>query len=126
METNFYKCNICGQIVEMIDETGVPLICCGQAMEELRPGTTDAAVEKHIPVYTIKDGVVRVEVGSEPHPMDDIHYIQWIAIRTNYGSQLRELKPGQPPKAVFYINDGDEIRAVYAYCNLHGLWRALE
>jgi len=93
-------------------------------MKEIIPGTTDAAVEKHLPVYEVKDGKVFVTVGSIEHPMGEDHYIEWISLQTKQGNQRKCLKPGQPPKACFSLCDGDEVEAVYEYCNLHGLWKA--
>ncbi len=124
MELKFYRCAHCGQIVAMVQETGVPLVCCGEKMEELLPGTTDAAHEKHVPVYEVKDGVVLVSVGSVAHPMLDVHYIEWIAVETGSGMQMKRLQPGDEPKCSFALAAGDEVKAVYAYCNLHSLWRA--
>ena len=120
----FYRCKRCGQIVAIVKETKAPLMCCGEAMEEIIPGTTDAAVEKHVPVFEVADGKVVVTVGSVEHPMAEEHYIEWIAIKTKTGNQRKELKPGDAPKAVFAIVDGDEVEEVYAYCNLHSLWKA--
>ena len=124
MELKFYRCAHCGQIVAMIQETGVPLVCCGEKMEELLPGTTDAAHEKHVPLYEIQDGAVLVSVGSVAHPMLDVHYIEWIAVETGSGMQLKRLRPGDEPKCSFALTEGDEVKAVYAYCNLHSLWKA--
>ena len=93
-------------------------------MEELIPGTSDGAFEKHVPVFDVADGKVTVTVGSVEHPMLDEHYIEWIAIRTKNGNQRKILKPGDAPKAEFAILDGDEVLEVYEYCNLHGLWKA--
>lgn len=120
----FYRCDHCGNIVTFLHAAGVPVMCCGQKMTELLPGTTDASLEKHVPAVEIKGGKVYVQVGSVEHPMLPEHYIQWIALETNLGSQIRYLQPGQPPKAEFLLAEGEELVAVYEYCNLHGLWRA--
>ncbi len=124
MEMKFYRCKHCGQIVAIVKGTGVPIICCGEKMEEIVPGTVDAAVEKHVPVYEVADGKVTVTVGAVEHPMQEEHFIEWIALKTKAGNQRKALKPGDAPKAVFAICDGDEVEAVFAYCNLHGLWKA--
>lgn len=124
MEMKFYRCAHSGQIVAVVKETGVPVICCGEAMQEIIPGTTDAAVEKHVPVFEVKNGIVNVTVGAVEHPMATEHYIEWIAIQTKNGNQRVALKPGDAPKASFAILEGDEVEAVYAYCNLHSLWKA--
>lgn len=123
MEVKFYECGKCGQIITKVKETKVPVMCCGEAMKEIVPGTTDAAVEKHIPVYEINDGIVNVCVGSTEHPMLDAHYIEWILLQTKQGYQKKDLKPGDAPRASFALCDGDEVEAVYAYCNLHSLWK---
>ena len=119
----FYKCEICGKIVAMVKETPVDTMCCGQAMRELVPGTTDGAVEKHIPVYTLEGNTVKVKVGSVEHPMTDAHHIEWIAIETENGNQRKELKPGDRPEATFALVPRDKVKNVYEYCNLHGLWK---
>ena len=119
----FFICEHCGNIIAMVRDKGVPVMCCGQKMTEIVPGTTEAAVEKHIPVYEVKDNKVYVTVGSVEHPMLPEHYIEWIALETTNGNQRKPLKPGDAPKAVFALNEGDEVLAVYAYCNLHGLWK---
>lgn len=120
----FYRCQYCGQIVTIVNDTGMPIICCGEVMEGMVPGTTDASLEKHVPVYEVKDNKVNVTVGSVEHPMTEDHYIEWIAIQTREGNQRKLLKPGDKPKAEFALVDGDEVLAVYAYCNLHSLWKA--
>ena len=119
----FYKCEICGKIVAMVKETPVDTMCCGQAMRELIPGTTDGAAEKHVPVYTLEGNTVKVKVGSVEHPMTDAHHIEWIAIETENGNQRKELKPGDKPEATFALVPRDKVRNVYEYCNLHGLWK---
>lgn len=124
MEMKFYKCEHCGQIIAIVKGTGVPVICCGEAMKEIVPGTTDAAVEKHVPVIK-KDGTkVTVTVGSVEHPMLPEHYIEWIALETKLGNQRKSLAPGDDPSACFAICEGDEVIAAYAYCNLHSLWKS--
>lgn len=124
MEMKFYICEICGNIIAMVKKSGAPVSCCGQKMKELEPGTTDAAVEKHVPVFEVKDNKVLVTVGSVEHPMLAEHYIEWIAVQTTAGNQRKALKPGDKPQACFALCDGEEVEAVYAYCNLHSLWKA--
>ena len=119
-----YRCDHCGNIVTFLHSVGVPVMCCGQKMTELVPGTTDAALEKHVPAVQVADGKVCVQVGSVEHHMLPEHYIQWIVLETNLGCQIRYLKPGQAPKAEFVLAEGEEMTAVYEYCNLHGLWKA--
>ena len=123
MEMKFYRCAHCGQIVAMVKDKGVPVMCCGEKMKEIVPGTTDASVEKHVPVYEVKDGRVYVTVGAVAHPMTEEHYIEWVSLQTKFGNQRKALNPGDEPKACFAICDGDEVEAVYAYCNLHSLWK---
>ena len=120
----FYICETCGNIITHVNASGVPVFCCGKPMKELVPGTTDAAVEKHVPAYSVEGSLVRVKVGSVEHPMLDVHFIQWIAVESKQGVQIKYLQPGQAPKAVFALSEGDELVAVYEYCNLHGLWKA--
>ena len=124
MEQKFYICEHCCNIIAMVKNTGVPVMCCGQKMTEIIPGTTDAAVEKHVPVYEIRDNIVSVTVGAAEHPMLQEHYIEWISLQTKAGNQRKVLQPGDAPKACFAICEGDEVEAVYAYCNLHSLWKA--
>ena len=119
----FYRCNHCGNIVEMVHVSGVPIICCGEPMHELTPNTVDAALEKHVPVVSEKDGVLHVEVGSVAHPMLEEHFIQWIRVETDKGIYRKDLKPGEAPAADFCIC-GEKVQGVYEYCNLHGLWKA--
>lgn len=120
----FFVCEHCGNIVTFLKNTGVPVMCCGQKMTELVPGTVDAAVEKHVPAVEVKGGAVHVQVGAVEHPMLPEHFIQWIAVETDQGSQIKYLQPGQPPKASFALTEGETVVAVYEYCNLHGLWKA--
>ncbi len=124
MKMKFYRCSHCGQIIAIVKETGVPVVCCGEPMVEVIPGTTDASLEKHVPVFTVEGNKVQVSIGSAPHPMLPEHYIEWVAIQTKFGNQRKQLSPGDEPKACFSICDGDEVEAVYAYCNLHSLWKA--
>lgn len=124
MEQKFLRCSRCGNIVAVVHETKVPVMCCGQKMEQIIPGTVEASLEKHIPVYEVVGNKVIVTVGSVEHPMIDAHYIEWVSIQTKYGNQRKQLKPNQEPKVCFALCEGDEVEAVYAYCNLHGLWKA--
>ena len=123
MEQKFYICEHCGNIVAMVKSSGVPVMCCGQKMTEIVPGTTDAAVEKHVPEDEFKDNKVFVTVGAVTHPMLPEHFSEWISVQTKQGNQRKVLNPGEEPKAVFALCEGDEVEAVYAYCNLHSLWK---
>lgn len=118
----FYKCAHCGQIILKVKETAVPVICCGEAMKQLIPNTTDAANEKHVPVVKIEDNMVKVTVGEVEHPMLDVHYIEWIVLETNLGYHHVKLNPGQKPEATFVLTEGEEVVRAYEYCNLHSLW----
>ncbi len=124
MEQKFLYCKHCGKIVAVVNETGVPVKCCGETMQELVPNTVDASNEKHLPVYTREGNVLTVKVGSISHPMDENHYIQWVSVQTAQGNQRKALKPGCAPELKFLVSEDDELQAVYAYCNLHGLWKA--
>ena len=124
MEMKFYRCEHCGQIVAIVKGTGVPIICCGQPMTEMVPGTVDASLEKHVPVVEVNGSKVTVKVGSAEHPMLDEHYIEWVALQTKFGNQRKSLKPGDKPEVCFALCEGDEVVAAYEHCNLHGLWRS--
>ena len=120
----FFKCNHCGNIVSYVQDNGPKVICCGEEMVELVPKTADSAVEKHVPVVEVEGNLVKVIVGSTLHPMAEEHSIQWIALETEQGEQLKYLKPGQEPVVTFQRVPGDKVVAAYEYCNLHGLWKA--
>ena len=120
----FFKCAHCGNIIAFVEDKGVPVICCGEKMQEIIPGTSDGAVEKHVPVVKMEGNNVFVTVGEAEHPMTQPHYIQWISIESKEGNQRKELTPADAPKARFALADGDEFVTAYAYCNLHGLWKA--
>ena len=124
MKQKFYVCEHCGNIITKVNDSKVPVMCCGQPMKEMVPGTTDAAVEKHVPVYEVEGNVVNVKGGSVDHPMIPEHYIQWIVLETKEGFQIKYLEPETPPVASFSLTEGDEVVAVLEYCNLHGLWQA--
>lgn len=118
----FYKCNHCGAILEEIKQGAHPS-CCGSPMTLLDPSTADGAAEKHVPVYEVSGNEVVVTVGEVDHPMIEEHYIEWIAIETDRGIQRRSLNPGEKPSKTFALLDGEKVQAVYAYCNLHSLWK---
>lgn len=118
----FFICRHCGNLVGVINNSGVPIICCGEPMQELVPGTVDASKEKHIPVVSVEGSTVTVTVGSVLHPMLPEHFIEWIYLQTENGGQRRILKAGDAPEAEFNTA-GDRPVAAYAYCNLHGLWK---
>ena len=120
----FYVCKHCGNIIAQAKNKGVPVMCCGEKMSELVPGSVDAATEKHVPVISVEGNKVTVTVGEVEHPMAEEHFIEWIALETQEGNQRKELKPGSKPQAVFMLAETDKAVAAYAYCNLHGLWKA--
>ena len=118
----FYLCETCKNIITKIVDSKVPVVCCGKPMKELVPGAVDGALEKHVPAVTVDGKVVKVQIGEVIHPMVDEHYIQFIALETKQGYQIKKLNAGVEPKAEFILAEGDEAVAVYEYCNLHGLW----
>ncbi len=120
--TKFYICAHCGNIVEMVHDSGVKPFCCGQKMNELVPNTVEASGEKHIPAVTLGDAKVEVNVGSVDHPMVDVHWIEWVQLVTDKGSYRKFLNPGEAPNVKFLLGEEKPL-AVYAYCNLHGLWK---
>ena len=122
-DNKFYICEKCGNIVGMIHNGGVPMMCCGQKMAKLEAGVVEASHEKHIPVVTVEGNTVRVDVGSVTHPMSEEHHIAWIYLQTNRGGQRKCLDVTGAPEVVFALADETPV-AVYAYCNLHGLWKA--
>jgi len=120
----FYVCEVCGNMAGKIQDSGVPLVCCGRPMKEVVANSTDAAGEKHVPVVQVEGNQVIVTVGSVEHPMTDAHLISWVCIETAQGWQRKPLKAGAAPKVTFALAEGDRLKEVYAYCNLHGLWKA--
>lgn len=122
-ENKFYVCEHCGNIVGMVHDAGVPMMCCGQKMTKLEPGVVEASHEKHIPVVTREGDTVKVTVGSVNHPMAEEHHIAWVYLQTCRGGQRKCLKVGSDPVVTFALCDETPV-AVYAYCNLHGLWKA--
>ena len=122
-ENRFYICEHCGNLVEMVNNSGVPMMCCGQKMKALEPGVVEASHEKHIPVVKVEGNLVSVKVGSVEHPMSEEHSITWVYLQTDKGGQRKCLNPGEKPEVTFAVADEKPV-AVYAYCNLHGLWKA--
>ena len=122
MEIRIYRCKRCGNIAIKLVDSGVPMMCCGEKMEELIPSSVDASLEKHVPVITRTENFVTVDIGSVAHPMVEEHYIQFVILETTAGVQVAHLHPGDEPKAVFTVVSGAEIRKAYEYCNLHGFW----
>ena len=121
-EQKFYICERCGNLVGKIDNGGVALVCCGEEMKELVANTVEASKEKHLPVCTLKDNVLEVEIGENAHPMEENHHISWVYVETEKGGQRKNLENGKEPKTSFVLIE-DKPLSVFAYCNLHGLWK---
>nr|WP_315024323.1 desulfoferrodoxin family protein [uncultured Aminipila sp.] len=122
-DKKFFVCKHCGNLVGVIKDSGVPMVCCGEKMTELEANTVDASFEKHIPVVTVEGNIVTAKVGSVEHPMVEEHFIEWLYLLTSKGGQRKGLAPGEKPEAQFALVDGEKPLEVYAYCNLHGLWK---
>ena len=129
----FFKCNHCGNMAGLVHDKGVPLVCCGEKMAELAANTVDASFEKHLPAVSSESGTcscgcgdgcncLSVQVGSVAHPMEEAHHIAFVYVETEQGGQRKALKIGAEPKLNFCVVNDKPI-AVYAYCNLHGLWK---
>lgn len=123
MKRKFLICRHCGNLVEMIEDSSANITCCGEVMEEIVANTTEAATEKHIPVYTENENEVTITVGETIHPMEDNHYIKWINVETNKGHYHFNLKPGMDPIVKFRKDATENILRIFSYCNLHGLWK---
>jgi superoxide reductase len=117
----FFRCKHCGNFIGLINNAGVPMVCCGEEMIELVPNTVEASQEKHIPFVTLEGNTMTVQIGSVLHPSTEEHYIDFIYVQTEHGGQRKSIKPGDNPIAVFKFVD-DKPLEVFAYCNLHGLW----
>lgn len=124
MKKKFLRCPICGNLVEVINDSNVRVMCCGKPMEELVANTTDGATEKHVPVVEINNELVTITVGETLHPMTEEHYIMWIHVFTNLREYHFNLNPSDNPQVKFNKDINEEIIEVNAYCNLHGLWSA--
>lgn len=122
MKKKFLRCPICGNLVEVINDSNVRVMCCGKPMEELVANTTDGATEKHVPVVEINNELVTITVGETLHPMTEEHYIMWIHVFTNLKEYHFNLNPSDNPQVKFNKDINEEIIEVNAYCNLHGLW----
>ncbi len=122
-ELTLYQCEICCNLVCMIDESGVDPTCCGQAMKKIEANTVDASREKHVPAVIQNNCHLSVTVGEEPHPMLPRHHIQWIAVLTDRDVYGKHLSCGEKPCAEFDLCSDEVIKAVYAFCSLHGLWK---
>lgn len=123
-KVRYLLCKHCHNLIQMVNDAGVPVVCCGEPMTELIPNSSDGASEKHVPVVQRDGNTVHVNVGSVAHPMSGEHHIAWIAVVSKEGVQLKYLAPDQAPEACFELCEGDEPADVLAYCNLHGLWKA--
>ena len=119
-----FKCVKCNNMISYLEKDACDVKCCGEAMVEIVPNTTDAAGEKHVPVIETEGNVVTVKVGSAPHPMVEDHYISPIFLETSEGLRVKELKPGDAPEATFVLAEGETVIAAYEYCNKHNLWKA--
>lgn len=122
-EQKFFRCKHCGNLTALINDGGVPMICCGEPMELLLANTVEAATEKHIPEVSVNGRLVHAKVGSVTHPMTPEHHIEFISLQTKNGEQRKALEVGTDPAAIFAVLE-DKPLEVYAYCNLHGLWKA--
>ena len=122
VQKQVYRCNVCGNIVEVLHTGKGELVCCGQPMELLQEKTADIGLEKHVPVIETTDRGIKVKVGDVPHPMEEKHYIQWIEVITEGGSCQRILKPGDKAEAEFEIRPQKLVAR--EYCNIHGLWKS--
>ena len=122
MKARYFRCKKCGKVIVMLSERNTPTICCGEEMEERAAGITEASREKHIPVFERTGNIVKVSVGSVAHPMEEQHFIEWIALESSSGVQVRQLTAGNKPEVVFALEESDSVERVLAFCNLHGLW----
>lgn len=119
----FFICKQCGNLAGLIIDAGVPMYCCNEPMHRLEANTSDGAVEKHVPVVSVDNNTVSVCVGENEHPMDDDHYIPFVYLQTCCGGQRKSIRPHEEPRVDFALVEGEQPKAVFAYCNKHGLWK---
>lgn len=125
MNTRFFICSICGQLINVIDDKNLPFTCCMTEMTEVIPQTSeDENGEHHLPVYTRRGNVITVRVGSTAHPHTPAHYIKWILLHTKNTCQRVELNYNDEPVVEFHLAPDDEVLSIYSYCNVHGLWKS--
>lgn len=123
----FYFCTVCGNIVEKVHDSGNELMCCMRTMMELKPGEGGGNPDHHIPICKVEEqgeNTVKITIGKDPHPMEESHYIQWVQIITDKGEVRRCLKPGDKPEVTIHLCEGEKIKGIYSYCNMHKLWEA--
>lgn len=118
----FFRCSKCGNLVAMVEDSGVPMICCGEPMTLLEAGVSDGAAEKHVPALTVNDNEIHAQIGDVLHPATEEHHIDFICLETNKGFHLKYITVGADPITNFTLSDDETPIAVYEYCNLHGLW----
>lgn len=123
MKTKLYRCSTCGLVVMSLGELDERLSCCGSKMVDVNPNVSELE-DIHLPMWKVKGCKVFVQIGANPHPMDEDHYIEWIALRTNKRFELRMLKPKDKVRALFFLGRGEKVEEVYAFCNIHALWRS--
>lgn len=119
----FFRCKNCGNVVVKVVDSGMPLSCCGMVMEELTPASTDGVLEKHVPVFEVKENEICVNVGEIDHPMTEDHAICFVVVETDKNVYYHSLCPGDAPKVCFKLQKCEKVMNVYEYCNLHGLYR---
>ncbi len=122
MSLSFYRCNICGNIIVKVHDSGMDPFCCGKTMEKLVPQKNEMLGEKHVPICKINGCRVTIHVSTTVHPSTEEHHIAWIAIETNYGFRLNYLKSAAEPKTQFELLPGESVLGIYSYCNMHDLW----
>ncbi len=122
VQKQVYRCNLCGNITEVLHTGEGELVCCGQPMELLQEKTADVGLEKHVPVVETTDSGIKVKVGDVPHPMEEKHYIEWVEIIADDDGCRKFLKPGDKPEAEFELRS--QKVAVREYCSIHGLWKS--
>lgn len=124
MNVRFFICNHCGNTIAMITDNGVPIKCCGENMKEIKSESSDGAPEKHIPIYKIDGKTITISVGETEHPMTPEHYIDWVCLESENGFQFKKIKSYMSPEVSFSLTEDDKLKNVYAFCNLHSLWKA--
>lgn len=123
-EMNFYKCEICGNIILKLHDSGINPQCCSRTMSKVVSGDSDGAPEKHVPVCKIDGDLIEIQVGAEDHPMESDHHIEWILLKTNLGFHTKFLAVNHSPKACFKLVHGEKAEFIYCYCNLHGIYKS--